>query len=120
MENPGFSTLPGYVRVVLSIEKLGSRRPAAHEKAAQTEPQKEGLTKADARKHFPGFVPGILGERLLRGIIEQVDEAAIVGLLKFMERPAQQQMHVEFPAQGSQLAAHSAVQDCFSNAHCAT
>ena len=63
-----------------------------------------------------GFVAGIDAERVPRAGVEEVHEAAVVGLLEMVKRFADEQVQVELAAQGAKLAAAPAVCDGFGNA----
>src|SRR5580658_1963367 len=109
-------SMAGELRTGRSIP--GALKPGlAHQKTTKSQEDQTGLSQADAPQNLPGFIAGILAERLFRGVVQQVYEAAVVSLLEIMKRAPEQQMQIELAAQGSQFPARSAVQDrvCNSN-----
>ena len=98
----------GWPELLRGIGARAFDRPAAHQQPAQTEQHKARLAQADSPEDLPGLVARILAQRTLGRIVEQVDEAAVVGLLKTVQRPAQQEMQIELAAQGAQFAARAA------------
>src|SRR5712691_9370488 len=71
-------------------------------------------------EHAGGLVPRINAEGAPRGVVEQVNEPAVVGLPEAVERLADQQVQVEFATQRAQFAAVPAVQDGLGNAERST
>src|SRR2546425_12341790 len=67
-------------------------------------------------EHAGDLVTRINAEGAPRGVVEQVNEPAVVGLLEAVEGFANQQVQVEFAAQRAQFAAVPAVQDGLGNA----
>src|SRR5215469_5196205 len=90
--------------------------PAAREEAAKPEPEQAGLREANAPENFPSFVTRIFSERFLRRIVEEIDEAAVVGLLEIVERAAQEKMKIKLAAKATKFAAGAAIQDGFGDA----
>lgn len=76
-----------------------------HQQPPESQQDQPRLAHTDAPHQFPCFVAGIFAQRLLDRIVGQIHQAAVVGLLKFMNRAAEQQVNVEFPTQSAQLGA---------------
>src|SRR3989449_7502097 len=71
-------------------------------------------------EHAGDLVTRINTEGAPRGVVEQVNEPAVVGLLEAVEGSADQQVQIEFAAQRAQFAAVPAVQDGLGNAERST
>ena len=66
----------------------------AGQQSAQTEQEKPRLTETNAPENLPSFIARILGKRLLGGVVQKIDELAVVGLLKIVKRTAEQEMEI--------------------------
>src|SRR2546425_8522241 len=71
-------------------------------------------------EHAGALVTQINTEGAPRGVVEQVNERVVVGLLEGVEGFGDQQVQVEFAAQRAQFAAVPAVQDGLGNAERST
>ncbi len=89
---------------------------AAGEQPAKGKEQEARLAESDVPENARGFVARVLAERAARRIVHQIDQTAVIGLLELMNRFSDEQMQIEFPAQRTQLAAFSAIQDRFAYA----
>src|SRR3989442_15195305 len=67
-------------------------------------------------EHAGDLVTRINTKGAPRGVVEQINEPAVVGLLEAVEGSADQQVQIEFAAQRAQFAAVPAVQDGLGNA----
>src|SRR5207245_8055908 len=74
------------------------------------------VAKPDRPKHADDLVTQINTKGAPRGVVEQINEPAVVGLLEAVEGSADQQVQIEFAAQRAQFAAVPAVQDGLGNA----
>src|SRR5580700_9297438 len=71
-----------------SADRLVARRmkrPSSRQQSAQTQQQKPRLLQANTPQDFPGFVARVVAERLNRRRIQQINQPAIIGLLKIMQ-----------------------------------
>ena len=87
-----FARIP--VSPAVSRPRAGATRDfvetVAHQQAAQAQQHQARLAQANSPEHFPRFIAGTSPERLLRGIVEQVHQIAVIRLLKSVQRAAQQ------------------------------
>ena len=90
----------------------GARRfekAAAREQAAEAEQDQPGLLQAHAPENFPGLIARIFSERTNGRRVQEIHEAAVIGLLEIVKSTAQQEMQIELAAESLQLAAEAAV-----------
>ena len=91
---------------------LGARAgegTSPHQQSAETQQNQARLAQTHAPENFPGLIAGIFGERLLGRIVEQIHEAAVIRLLKIVERAAKQKVQIQFAAQCFQFMACAAI-----------
>src|SRR5579862_7035525 len=69
------------------------QRPAGKQ-AAQADKEQAGLAAADVPKDAGSLVPCGTAERLAHGVVHPIHKAAVVGLLKAMDRAADEQVQV--------------------------
>ena len=67
------------------------------------------LAQRDVPEDTRSLVASVLAERAARRSIHKIDQPAVVGLFELVNRLANEQMEIQFAAQGAQLPAFSAI-----------
>src|SRR6202041_2666127 len=88
-----------------------AQRSAMRQQPAQPQQNQSRLTQTNAPQNFPHLVARIFAQRLLRWIIQQIHQLAVIILLKFVQRPPQQKMQIQFAPQFPQRATRPAIQN---------
>src|SRR5271170_2954336 len=76
-----------------------AQRPPARQQPAQPQQNQPRLAQTHAPQNFPRLVARIFAQRLLRRIIQQIHQLAVIILLKIVQRTPQQQMQIQLPPQ---------------------
>jgi hypothetical protein len=77
---------------------------AAEEQAAKTEQSEPGLAAKDVPQEARRFVAVDLSQGFARGIVQHVDQAAVIILAEMVQRAANEPVRREFTAESAQFA----------------
>src|SRR5271155_3137599 len=93
-----------------------AQRSVVRQEPAQPQQNQSRLAQTNAPQNLPRLIARIFTQRLLRRIIQQIHQLAVIILLKIMQRTPQQQMQIELAPQFSQRATRPTIQNRLSHA----